>query len=86
MHNNNNNNYTQPGRRHTNTHTSYEGSEDSPPHTPKLPPALLGAPIATAVSTPPFGVHGGRQAALSLGGAPRDPCTAGSLGQGGNGF
>ena len=32
-------------------------------HAPKLPPALLGTPTATAVSTPPVGVHRCRQAA-----------------------
>ena len=32
-------------------------------HAPKLPSALLGTPTATAVSTPPVGVHRCRQAA-----------------------
>ena len=32
-------------------------------HAPKLPSALLGAPTATTVSTPPVGVHRRREAA-----------------------
>ena len=42
---------------HTNTVTGILNEHDEDVATTKLPSALLGAPTATAVSTPPVGVH-----------------------------
>ena len=42
---------------HTNTVSGKLNEHDEDVATTKLPSALLGAPTATAVSTPPVGVH-----------------------------